>query len=230
MCLGLLLVFLGALGVAVWVKTEAAEAMISRWATAWVVPQVPGTSVQLDEIRFERPRPFEGSLRLTIGAVRWQRDATLLAKMDRLSLKGNLSFQWEAQAHVDRLELRALDQVLNQGRWMLHGSLEGDVGLQGVVASVGEVALKLRSQAPGGALNNALLGRLVSFMPQGESRSVLLKSVEGKPMFHFQIARVEMESLGSDYRLFLFLDGDHRIDVAIRVPKESVGLLKDLML
>ncbi len=221
--LTLLLVFGGFWGWLLWLETPRGASHLSGWITHGVEKQFPETTIALEGIRFHFPFQVE------VGSLRWRQPEALILRMDRLALSADLSLRWKAKAHVARLALGPLEEILGKDQWGLQGFLEGDMALGGRGSSVEEVELKFTSQAPGGTVSNALLRPILSFMPPGESRSVLLRSVQEKPVFDFQIARLEVETEGSHHRFFLSLDGDHRIDVTIRFPKESVGLLRQLM-
>ena len=137
---------------------------------------------------------------------------------------------WEVRGEVRHLDLAALDQVLARGEWYASGLAAGPVELSGEGGRLRGVGLRLEALPPGGDLSGALLQGIVGMMPAGSTRQALLQALAGKVLFHFNVGKIEVATDPERYTLHLLVDGDHLLDITVRVPKESVEFLKQLFL
>lgn len=129
-----------------------------------------------------------------------------------------------------RLDLAGLDRIVARGEWKSDGFLNGEIRFFGQGGRLQDIELDLQSEEPGGNLNSELLERLAEMMPAGDARGMLLRALGAKATFHFDTGSLEMRTDGEDYVLNLLLDGDHLLDLKIRVPKNSAALLKEMQL
>ncbi len=221
---------LGLGGAAVWFQSGAASPILSGWLTAGVAKEFPGTQVQALGLR------LVGPLRLGAHSVRWlnPRGDLILELQDPLlgaGLHSRGKLSWELTARVSRLDLALTDQTLAQGRWKATGTLRGQLRLSAASGRVEAVGVKLEALEPGGDLNNDLLINLLSLLPAGGgSQGQILQALQGRPTFRYKIGRFELATEEDVYRLGLLLDGDHLLDLTVRVPKDSVELLKEIFL
>jgi hypothetical protein len=133
-------------------------------------------------------------------------------------------------AQVRKLDLAGLDRIVGRGEWKSDGFLNGEIRFFGQGGRLREMELDLQSEEPGGNLNSELLERLVEMMPPDDTRAILLRALGAKATFHFATGLLELRTDGEDYVLNLLLNGDHLLDLKIRVPKNSMALLKEMKL
>ena len=216
-------------GILYWVQTPSGAKQVSVWVTARLKSSAPGTRVDLEKVKLRWPPALEvkravwsdaaGRPLLTLEEIR------LAGFRPRLPL-GRSS--WEGKGQVVRLDLKGLDRVVARGEWRANGFLNGKVGLRGGDGRLQALDLGLSSEQPGGDLNSEILQRLVQMMPAGDSRAMLLKALGAKGTFHFNVGKVDLATDGGDYVLKLLLNGDHLLDLTIRIPKDSLELLRYL--
>ena len=127
---------------------------------------------------------------------------------------------WEASAEVARLDLAALDRAVVRGELRANGFLHGSVRFRREKGRPDDLDLKLKSQQPGGNINSKLLESLVEMMPANDVRGILLKALKDKATFHFDVGKLDLTTEGDRRVLRLLLDGDHLLDLTIRIPKE----------
>jgi len=127
---------------------------------------------------------------------------------------------WEASAEVARLDLAALDRAVVRGELRANGFLHGSVRFRREKGRTDDLDLKLRSHQPGGNINSKLLESLVEMMPANDVRGILLKALKDKATFHFDVGKLDLTTEKDRRVLRLLLDGDHLLDLTIRIPKE----------
>ncbi len=216
----LLLVVAAAAAVA-WVQTPAGACVVSRWVTRQIQASAPKTRVDLETLKPRWP------LSLAAGRAVWSdaggRPILTLAPF-RVALNRD---GWEGEGQVTRLDLAALDHAAARGEWKSDGFLHGPVRFRGRGGEIQDIDLDLQSDQPGGNLNSEVLERLVEMMPPDDTRAVLLKALGAKAVFHFNIGKVGFTTQDGNYVLSLILDGDHLLDLTVRVPRDSLKLLKE---
>ena len=203
-----------------WVESPAGARFLSDWLTAQVQASAAGTRVDLERVRLHWPPA------LTAERAVWSgKDGRPIAVLARVRAVP----AWQVEAQVLRLDLSALDQAVGKGEWRSDGFMRGAVRVRGKRSRLEDVELDLRSEQPGGHLNSEILERLARMMPPGDARGALLRALAAKATFHFDVGKVEMTTEGENVVLNLLLDGDHLLDLKIRVGKDSLQLLKVLM-
>ncbi len=230
LCLFLVVVILIGWGTSQWIQSPLGAQALSRWVTASVARQVPGTQVVVRHLRWRWPIEFKAS------ELWWGRpgQSPILVSDDlRMKIHGGALLQghlsWDSRVHVNHLDLTGLDQLFENGKWGAHGFLTGSVHCGGKEWALDEVDLQLKAEAQGGALGGEVIERLLSLMPNGDNRAQLLKALRKQKIFHFRVGTLSVATEGNIYRLNLLLDGDHLLDLTVRVPKESVKILEDLV-
>ena len=208
-----------------WVGSPTGAKAASGWITAWVQRQVPETRVDVKRLQLVWP------LGVTLTSVRWQTtDGESIVELPQVSLSLEASqwfrgsFQWSLQAQVDRLDLAQVDRVLVDEQWEAQGILSGLVTVSGIGVGMGDVSLRCEVQSPGGTLGSDMLTRLLSLMPTSDAKARLLSMIQQQTTFHFDVGRIEVRTQGDAYELLLLLDGDHLLDITVRIPKEGVTL------
>lgn len=227
----LLLLGLAVAGIAAGIRTPVGAKRVSRVLTSRLQQAAPGTRVELGKLKLHWP------LALTADRGVWK-DAEGRPLLTLTSLRATLTrFRfppgksgWKLQTQVRKLDLAALDRVIAGGQWRSDGFLNGEVRLYGDQGRLQDLELDLQSEEPGGNLNSEVLERLVEMMPDGDARGMLLKALGAKATFHFDTGLVELRTEEGYYRLNLLLNGDHLLDLKIRIPKESLKLLKETKL
>lgn len=213
-----------------WVQSPGGAALVSRRVTSVVEKEIPGSRVMVSRIHLRWPPAA------LVPEVQWGKsgEPPILVLRDFFVeagasewWKGN--FRWTVRGKVTRLDLAGLDQVLAKERWQAQGSLTGWVRLQGEGSQVRDLNLRLETQPPGGFLSNELIRRLLTLMPADSTRSSILQAIRQKERFHFDVGQLQVITHGDDYRLAFLLDGDHLLDIAIRIPKESVRVLREVV-
>ncbi|MBI1953702.1 MAG: hypothetical protein HYS41_06240 [Candidatus Omnitrophica bacterium] len=226
----LLAVVLAAGGAAVWVQSPAGEAGVSRWLTARVQKEYPGTRLAVSAIRWAAPEAVRA------GSVAWLEEgsgAILELKDVRLTigLTRKRAISWNLRGRVQGLHLASADRLFSEGRWQATGVLSGWVELSGGGGKMEVVGLKLEAGEDGGNLNNEVLSNLLSMLPAGAAgQEKILKALRAKTGFHYAVCRLEVAVSSDDYRMNLLLDGDHLLDLTVSVPKEGLGDLAGLFL
>lgn len=217
-----------------WLESPSGSAWLSRQVTRRLQASAPGSEIQLEGLRVSAR--MRRGLRAEIARVVWRRSGGQeLAEVRPLEAHLRLTgwpprLVWEAQGEVRRLDLAGLDRTLARGRWRASGGLAGPVRLGGEGAQVRSADLRLETLQPGGDLSSELLQGLVAMMPAGDTRAALLQALAGRALFHFHTGQVEMVTEPERYVLHLRVDGDHLLDIQVRVPKESIELLEQLFL
>jgi len=222
---------LAAAGAILWVQRPQGTRAVSRWLTSRLQEPAPGTRVDLEKLKLHWPpaltveravwKEAGGGTLLTLTAVR--------AEITRFRfLPGRIS--WKARMQVRKLDLAAMDRAVGRGAWKSSGFLNGEVRFFGQGGRLQEMELDLQSEEPGGNLNSEILERLAEMMPAGDARGMLLRALGAKATFHFDTGLLEMRTEGEEYLLNLLLNGDHLLDLKIRVPKNGLALLKETKL
>jgi len=204
---------------------------VSGWFTSRVQRDAPGTRVELERLKLHWP------LALTVERAAWKDSGggTLVtlksvhASVNRFRFLPNKP-TWKVRTQVRRLDLAGLDRIVARGEWKSDGFLNGEIRFFGQGGRLQDIELDLQSEEPGGNLNSELLERLAEMMPAGDARGMLLRALGAKATFHFDTGSLEMRTAGEDYLLNLLLNGDHLLDLKIRVPKNSAALLKEMKL
>lgn len=215
----------------VWIQSSSGEKAVSRWLTTQLQASAPGTRVDLEGVKLHWP-PM-----LTAKQAVWSSSGgqpILLLAPARVSLAG-LRFPpgrsgWEAGGQVTRLDLALLDRAIAGGDWKSDGFLHGPVSIRGRDGRLEEIEMKLESERPGGHLNSEVLERLAEMMPPNDTRRILLKALGAKAVFHFNVGKLDLTTEGENRVLRLLLDGDHLLDLTVRIPKESKLLFQFLEL
>ncbi len=226
-----LLLGLSVAGIAAGIRTPLGAKAVSRWLTSQLRQAAPGTRVDLGKLKLHWPpaltadrgawKDAEGRPILTLTLAR--------VALTRFRFPPGKS-GWKLQTQVRKLDLAALDRVIAGGKWRSDGFLNGEVRLYGGEGRLQEVELDLQSEEPGGNLNSEVLERLAEMMPAGDARGMLLKALGAKATFHFDTGLVELRTEGENYLLNLLLNGDHLLDLKIRISKESLKFLKETKL
>lgn len=194
--------------------------------TASIQEQAPGTVVTLKRLRGRWPLVLESRL------IQWGRPGSPpILRMEKtvLLLGFSKGLAWTLEGSVDRLDLAAFDEVMARGEWKASGLLAGEVRARGRGSRVEQVSLRLESQRPGGTLNSEVLQRLLALMPQDKTRGQLVAAIQSKPTFHFDLGKMEVSTEGPVTIFKFLLDGDHLLDITIRVSEEGLGVLKQLL-
>lgn len=226
-----------------WLEGPAGAQALSGWVTARLPDSLRETEIRLEAIRLH---PFS-SVDVRRAVWRAQSGGQIVALKD-LALtarSGIFSFrpvQWEAALEVEQADLAGLDKTLLEGSWKAKGLLAGTVRLQGTGGAVDAVEAHLETLKPGGDLNSRVVERLLTMLPilgalrAAEQRGMpapeqLIQQLRVRPVFHFNVGRVDLRTQGDTHILKLFLDGDHLLDFTLRFPKntrEIVDLLQRL--
>ncbi|MCM8812103.1 MAG: hypothetical protein NC910_03520 [Candidatus Omnitrophica bacterium] len=227
LCLGVLAA--GAL--LYWVTTPGGASWISLAVSSRVQEQVPETKVEIRRLRFVPHfkveaisvnwKTIDGTRILSAGSVLLQTDP-------RRWIRGDC--KWAVQVRQVELDLAALDRTVGKGEWKAAGLLRGAIDLEGTAGAVERVETALKADDPGGTLSGELMRQLLSFMPEGDARRQLLTALKGQELFHYQVGKIDVRTDESRYLVDLYLDGDHLLNLKIRVDKESVAVLKELIL
>ena len=227
----LLLLGLAAAAVIGGIRTPLGAKAVSRCLTSQLRQAVPQTRVELEKLKLHWPPA------LTAERGVWEDSSgrPILALMSVRATLTRFRFppgksSWKFQTQVRKLDLTALDRTAAGGKWRSDGLLDGEVRLYGGEGRLQDLELDLQSEEPGGNLNSEVLERLVEMMPADDARGMLLKALGAKATFHFDTGLVELRTEGEEYQLNLLLNGDHLLDLKIRVPKNSLALLKETKL
>ena len=229
--LAFLLLALAVAGAVVLLQTPLGTKALSGWLTSRLQKSAPGTLVELEKLKLHWP------LALTVEQVVWKdsKGGTLVtlqsvyASFNRFQFPPNKT-TWKARTQVRRLDLAGFDRIVAQGEWKSDGFLNGDIRFFGQGGHLQDIELDLQSEEPGGNLNSELLEHLVEMMPPDDTRAILLKALGAKATFHFDTGSLELRTEEEDVQLNLLLNGDHLLDLKIRVPKNSLALLKEMKL
>lgn len=212
--LGLLAVW----AVLIWLQTPKGAQVVSDRLTAKIQASAPGTRIDVAGLKLQWPpavtaekADWTGSDGKPIVALREARIAP----------------GWKSDGRVGLLDLAALDRSVAGGGWKSHGTMRGSFGLLGRKGEIEEVELRLKSDPPGGTLNSEVLERLAEMLPPGDTRGILLRALGAKATFNFTEGKIDLVTEGENHVMNLFLDGDHLLDLKIRLPKDSIGLLKE---
>ena len=205
--------------------------MVSGWLTARLQPFAPGTRVELENLKLHWPPA------LTVERAAWKDSGggTLVtlksvhASINRFRFPPNKT-TWKVRTQVRRLDCAGLDRIIARGEWKSDGFLNGEIRFFGQGGRLQDIELDLQSEEPGGNLNSELLERLAEMMPAGDTRGMLLRALGAKATFHFDTGSLELRTEGEDVRLNFLLNGDHLLDLKIRVPKNGLALLKETKL
>ena len=216
-------------GFGAWLQSDSGTRAVSRWLSAQLQPSAPGTRVTLTRLKIRGSQveidralwsgPDEGGIAFLSGIRLSARPARSPAWLS-----------WRVRARVEQLDLAALDRVAAKGQWRAAGGLTGPVELAGAGRRLDGVNLNLHSGAGGGDLDGRLLSNLIGMMPAGGTREALLKALAAKATFHFREGEVGLNTEEERYVLHLRLDGDHLLEITLRVPKEGMELLRPLLL
>ncbi len=211
-----------------WLESPAGERAVSSWATAQVARQAPGSQIKVERLRLHWPPRLEASRLYWTWAT--GRVPILEVRQMVFSIhSGGIRKEhlwWSARGRVDRFDLDALDLLLTRGKWKASGDLTGWVGCVGIGTTVESLNVLLEAKAPGGTLGGEFLTRLLKWMPASETQAKLFQSLQSQSTFHFQVGTFQVVPEGEAHRIHLLLDGDHLLDITIRVPKDSVGVLR----
>jgi len=209
-----LLCFLAVLVALIWIQTSRGAKTVSGCLTKQVQAAVPGTRVDLERLKLRWPPALAAEQAVWSDAA--SRPILHLARV-RLALDRS---GWEASGEVARLDLAALDRAVVRGELGANGFLGGSVRFRSEKGRPEDLDLKLQSQQPGGNINSKLLESLVEMMPANDVRGILLKALKDKAAFHFDVGKLDLTTEGDRRVLRLLLDGDHLLDLTLRIPKE----------
>lgn len=227
----LLLLLLGLLaaGIAAGIRTPLGAKAVSRWLTSQSRQAAPGTRVDLEKLKIHWPPALtaEQGVWIDSGGRPILRLISVRAAFTRFRFPPGKS-GWKLQTQIHKLDLAGLDRIIGRGEWKSDGFLNGGVRFFGQGGRLQDVELDLQSEEPGGNLNSEILERLAERMPPGDARDMLLKALGAKTTFHFNTGLVDLRTEGEDYLLNLLLNGDHLLDLKIRIPKNSLALLKEM--
>ena len=223
--------FLAKTAAILWLESPLGAKTVSWLATGWVESKIPGTRLTCGNVH------VLGFLQVELIAVRWEEDMALVPifHVDRLILsvgRPALLFRnvtWSVRSELERLNLEALDRIFVEGELKAKGSLVGPMVISGTGSRIDGFSIRWEALAPGGALASEWLERLLVLMPEGDSRAQLLKALEQHAAFRFKVCRLMVDPEGDSYRVNLLLDGDHLLDLTLRIPKDNVALLSQWM-
>jgi len=211
-----------------WVQTEQGAAALSHWVTAQVQKSVPETKVVIESLH------WKGFGTLTSPRIRWLSldDEPILAVKDLQVSLSPIGWilghpEWEVCAALSGLDLARLDEKLNRGEWMTQGILTGYFKVVGLGREVEEVNLDLDSEG-GGTVSAKLLGRLVEMMPDGENKNLLRQLLQSKTTFDYRVGWLDFVTEEDRYKIHLLMDGDHLLNITIRISKGSLKILNTL--
>ncbi len=224
-----LLLALVVAGAVAWLQTPSGAKTFSGRLTSRLQKSAPGTRVELEKLKLHWPPA------LTVEQAVWKDSGggtlvtlkSIHASVNRFRFLPNKT-TWKVRTQVRRLDLAGLDRIVAGGEWKSDGFLSGEIRFFGQGGRLQDIELDLQSEEPGGNLNSELLERLAEMMPSGDARGMLLRALGAKATFHFDTGSLEMRTDGEDYLLNLLLNGDHLLDLKIRVPKNSLELLRYL--
>ena len=217
-------------GLLLWVMTPSCARVVSERVSKEVAKQVPGTRVVVEKVY------LVPHFTVALEPVRWSSaggpdilvlDRVLVKISPRALLKKRLV--WAAEGKIEKLDLSALDKAVGKGQWRALGMVSGPVRLEGDGNLLKAVYLKCEAQPGGGTLSGEIVQNLIAMMPADDARSALLKAIQSKPLFHFSVGKFEVDTEGGRYLIGLYLDGDHLLDIKIRVDKDSVGALETVL-
>jgi hypothetical protein len=217
----LLLLGLSVAGIAAGVRTPVGAKAVSRGLTSQLRQAAPGTHVDLEKLKLHWPPALtaEQGGWIDSGGRPILRLTSVRAALTRFRFPPGRT-GWKVQTQIRKLDLAALDRVIAGGEWRSDGFLNGEVRLYGGEGRLQDLELDLQSEEPGGNLNSEVLERLAEMLPAGDARGMLLKALGAKATFHFDTGLLEMRTEGEDYLLNLLLNGDHLLDLKIRIEKE----------
>lgn len=211
-----------AAGTVVWIRSAAGAKAVSGWLTGRLQPSAPGTRVDLQGLVPQWPASLKADRAVWNGP-----DGKPILVLEPLCVGVNRA-GWKADGRVIQLDLAQLDRTAARGEWKADGILRGNVRVRGRGGRLDSLDLKLQSEPPGANLNSKILEQLAERMPPGDARRILLKALGGpKATFHFDVGKAELSAQGGQYVLGLLLDGDHLLDLTIRIPRDSLELLKE---
>lgn len=212
-------------GIPLWLASPVGERSVSHWASGVVGRKFPKTQVELQGIRLGWPP--------SIGArsLRWEEEqGTLLLILKEPKVRWTtFPSGWMVEGRVERLDLRMLDRLFPKEELRAVGFLSGPIAISGKGPEISAADFRLQLKSSDGAVSRAAIERLLHLMPQEGLRGQLLASLRGQPDFRFSRAAIEVSSEGDNFLFHLLLDGQHLLDFTIRVPKESVALLKEVL-
>ncbi len=217
-------------GIFLWGMTPSCARVVSERISKEVAKQVPGTRVVVGKVY------LVPHFTIALEPVRWGGagnpdilvlDRVLVKIAPRALLKRRLV--WTVEGRIERLDLSALDKAVGKGQWRSVGLVSGPVRLEGEGDLLKSVYLKCETQPGGGTLSGEIVQNLISMMPADDTRGKLLKAIQSKPLFYFSIGKFEVGTEGNKYLMDLYLDGDHLLDIKIRVDKDSVGVLETVL-
>lgn len=217
-----------------WIESPAGEAWLSEQATRRLQESAPGTEAIFEGVQVRRGVGF--GVRVDAARLVWRRQGgQRLAEMAPLEAWVRLAgwppaALWEVRIEVRHLDLAGLDQAMAKGQWRASGMAAGPVELSGAGQELRAVGIRLEALPPGGDLSSQLLQALVGMMPAGDPREALMQALAGKALFHFATGKIELVTEPERYVLHLLVDGDHLLDITVRVPKESMEFLRHLFL
>lgn len=213
-----------------WLQTPAGEKAVSDRLTAQMQPSVPKTEFRVRGISVRFP------MEIRIQRVIWRTaDADPIAMISpcvvRLRPRGFSAarLQWNLQGQVTRLQMAPLDKAVGKGEWHASGEAAGTLSMEGVGEQTGRIHFQVEIIRPGGGVSSEFLLRLLGLMPEDKSKAVLFKALASRPIVHFSTGRISLITERGDYLLQLWLDGDHLLDITIRVPLESLALIRYLL-
>lgn len=228
-----------------WLQTPAGEKFVSDRLTAQMQMSVPKTELRVQGISVRFP------MDIRIQRVIWRgADADPIAMLSpcvvrlrprgfsaaRLALEGvtppgasALRLQWNFEGQVTRLQLAPLDRAFGKGEWHASGEAAGILRMNGVGEQTERIHFQVEIIHPGGGISSEFLLRLLGLMPEDKSKAVLFKALASRPIVHFSTGRISLITENGDYLLQLWLDGDHLLDITIRVPQESLALIRTLL-
>ena len=226
-----LVIALGVAGALFWVQKPSGALLLSHLLTSRLQKSAPGTRLELEKVKLKWPPT------LTVEQAVWldSSGAALVTLKSIYASLGKPRFPpglttWKVRTQLHHVDLAKLDPILGHGEWKSDGLLNGDIRFFGRGGRLQDVELDLQSEEPGGNLNSEILQKLVEMMPPDDTRAILLKALGAKETFHFAVGSVELRTEGEDIRFNILLNGDHLLDLKIRVQKNSIALLKETKL
>lgn len=215
-------------GIVSGIRTPLGGKAVSHWLTSQLRQAAPGTRVDLEKLKLHWPPALtaEQGVWIDSGGRPILRLTSVRTALTRFRFPPGKT-GWKLQTQIRKLDLAALDRVVAGGEWRSDGFLNGEGRLYGGEGRLQDLELDLQSEDPGGNLNSEVLERLAEMLPAGDARGMLLKALGAKGTFHFDTGLVELRTEEGYYRLNLLLNGDHLLDLKIRIPKNSLALLKE---
>jgi len=221
----------GARGFLQWLQTPSGASAVSRWLTVRLEKEFPGTRIMVRELRISPGQ----TLHVEVQEVRWERKNEEILILESTVVDTPLlswlrkPLRWEGQAKVKMLNLVSADQAFAHGKWQMRGVASGWLRMRVSGARTEELTLSLEAHPPGGSLSREALERILSLVPKEDLREVLLAAIKMKDSFDYRVGRLGVVTEKENYAFYVYLDGDHLLDVTVRVPKEGIGLLADLL-